>query len=164
MAAERNGRTYIAVTMRTADLGANCTDSIALFDYAFDNFDTLTVNGKKMTVPKGVTADQLTVEQVDKNGTMLNRYFYNGQYVGYAAPAATPTPQAVQTAAAGTGENTSGTQTVQEEAEIPESETEEGLSDMSKILLGLMAVMVVTLVALMTALYFKEKKMYGSRK
>jgi len=35
---------------------------------------------------------------------------------------------------------------------------------MSKILLGLMAVMVVTLVALMTALYFKEKKMYGSRK
>ena len=81
--------------MRTADLGANCTDSIALFDYAFDNFDTLTVNGKKMTVPKGVTADQLTVEQVDKNGTMLNRYFYNGQYVGYAAPAATPTPQAV---------------------------------------------------------------------
>lgn len=164
VAAERNGRTYIAVTMRTADLGANCTDSIALFNYAFDNFDTLTVNGKKMTVPKGVTADQLTVEQVDKNGTMLNRYFYNGQYVGYAAPAATPTPQAVQTAAAGTGENTSGTQTVQEEAEIPESETEEGLSDMSKILLGLMAVMVVTLVALMTALYFKEKKMYGSRK
>ncbi len=164
VAAERNGRTYIAVTMRTADLGANCTDSIALFDYAFDNFDTLTVNGKKMTVPKGVTADQLTVEQVDKNGTMLNRYFYNGQYVGYAAPAATPTPQAVQTAAAGTGENTSGTQTVQEEAEIPESETEEGLSDMSKILLGLMAVMAVTLVALMTALYFKEKKMYGSRK
>ncbi len=155
VAAERNGRTYIAVTMRTADLGANCTDSIALFDYAFDNFDTLTVNGKKMTVPKGVTADQLTVEQVDKNGTMLNRYFYNGQYVGYAAPAATPTPQAVQTAAAGTGENTSGTQTVQEEAEIPESETEEGLSDMSKILLGLMAVMAVTLVALMTALYFK---------
>ena len=67
MAAERNGRTYIAVTMRTADLGANCTDSIALFDYAFNNFDTLTVNGKKMTVPKGVTADQLTVEQVDKN-------------------------------------------------------------------------------------------------
>ena len=164
VAAERNGRTYIAVTMRTADLGANCTDSIALFNYAFDNFDTLTVNGKKMTVPKGVTADQLTVEQVDKNGTMLNRYFYNGQYVGYAAPAATPTPQAVQTAAAGTGENTSGTQTVQEEAEIPESETEEGLSDMSKILLGLMAVMAVTLVALMTALYFKEKKMYGSRK
>ena len=108
VAAERNGRTYIAVTMRiAADLGANCTDSIALFDYAFNNFDTLTVNGKKMTVPKGVTADQLTVEQVDKKRKMLNRYFYNGQYVGYAAPAATPTPQAVQTAAVGTGENTS---------------------------------------------------------
>lgn len=163
VAAERNGRTYIAVTMRTADLGANCTDSIALFDYAFDHFDTLTVNGKQMTVPKGVTADQLTVEQVDKNGKMLNRYFYNGQYVGYAAPAATPTPQAVQTAA-GTGENTSGTQTVQEEPEMTGQETEDGLSDTSKVLLGVMAVMAVILVALMTALYFKEKKMYGSRK
>ena len=117
-----------------------------------------------MTVPKGVTADQLTVEQVDKNGKMLNRYFYNGQYVGYAAPAATPTPQAVQTAAAGTGENTSNTQAVQEEPELSESETEDGLSDMSKVLLGVMAVMAVILVALMTALYFKEKKMYGSRK
>ena len=94
---------------------------------------------------------------------MLNRYFYNGQYVGYAAPAATPTSQAVQTAA-GTGENTSGTQTVQEEPEMPEQETEDGLSDTSKVLLGVMAVMTVILVALMTALYFKEKKMYGSRK
>ena len=37
-AAERNGRTYIAVTMRAADLGINCTDSTSLFNYAFDNY------------------------------------------------------------------------------------------------------------------------------
>ena len=47
---------------------------------------------------------------------------------------------------------------------MPEQEAEDGLSDTSKVLLGVMAVMAVILVALMTALYFKEKKMYGSRK
>ena len=51
-AAERNGRTYIAVTMRAADLGINCTDSTSLFNYAFDNFDTIDVDGTAMTVSK----------------------------------------------------------------------------------------------------------------
>ena len=113
---------------------------------------------KKLTVPKRCHSGSAYSRAGGQKRNNAESLFYNGQYVGYAAPAATPTPQAVQTAAAGTGENTSGTQTVQEEAEIPESETEEGLSDMSKILLGLMAVMVVTLVALMTALYFKREK------
>ena len=45
VAAERDGRTYIAVTMRTDDLGINCKDSISLFDYAFDNFESVNVNG-----------------------------------------------------------------------------------------------------------------------
>ena len=53
VAAERNGRTYIAVTLRAADLGGNCTDSRALFDYAFNSFDTIDVNGRAVTVPKG---------------------------------------------------------------------------------------------------------------
>lgn len=38
VAAERNGKTYIAVTLKAADLGVNCSDSIALFDYAFANY------------------------------------------------------------------------------------------------------------------------------
>ena len=53
VAAERNGRTYIAVTMRAVDLGINCTDSTALFDYAFNNFDTIDVNGTKDDCSKG---------------------------------------------------------------------------------------------------------------
>ena len=91
VAAERNGRTYIAVTMRAVDLGINCTDSTALFDYAFNNFDTIDVNGTKMTVPAGATVNDLTTESVDRNGKTMNRYYYNGQYVGYVV-AADPTP------------------------------------------------------------------------
>ena len=70
-AAERNGRTYIAVTMRAADLGINCTDSTSLFNYAFDNFDTIDVDGTAMTVPKGVTVNDLTTDTAERNGKTL---------------------------------------------------------------------------------------------
>ena len=100
-AAERNGRTYIAVTLRTQDLGQNCNDTIALFDYAFNNFDTIDVNGVKMTVPKGVTAADLTTQSFERNGNTFDQYYYNGQFVGYA-PAAAATPTAAVTAAAET--------------------------------------------------------------
>lgn len=70
-AAERNGRTYIAVTMRAADLGINCTDSTSLFNYAFDNFDTIDVDGTAMTVPKGVTVNDLTTDTAERNGKIL---------------------------------------------------------------------------------------------
>lgn len=164
-AAKRDGRTYIAVTLRTSDLGANCTDSIALFDYAFNNFESLNVNGKNITVPKGVTVNDLTVETKDKNDKIMNQYYYNGQWLGYVlTPQNTPTPAAVQNeepaAAAEAGQaSETNTQKITEEPE-----EEEGLSDMSKILLGIMAVMAVILVILMAALHFKEKKMYRSRR
>ena len=48
VAAERNGRTYIAVTMRDTDLGINCADSTALFDYAFNSFDSIEVDGQNL--------------------------------------------------------------------------------------------------------------------
>ena len=37
VAAQRDGSTYIVVTMRDAELSKNCTDSINLLDYAFNN-------------------------------------------------------------------------------------------------------------------------------
>ena len=158
-AAERNGRTYIAVTLRAPDLGANCTDTIALFDYAFNNFDTITLNGKNMTVPKGVTVDDLTVKTKEKNGQIMNQFYYSGQFVGYLmTPKFSPTPQATQTVAA-----ESNAQSVSGSAETV-SEEESSLSDTSKLLLGVMAVMAVTLVILMVALHFKEKKMYRTRR
>lgn len=159
-AAERNGRTYIAVTLRAPDLGANCTDTIALFDYAFNNFDTITLNGKNMTVPKGVTVDDLTVKTKEKNGQIMNQFYYSGQFVGYLmTPKFSPTPQVTQTVSAEGNAQSAG-----EAADEASTEDESGLSNTSKILLGVMAVMAVTLVILMVALHFKEKKMYRSRR
>lgn len=170
-AAERDGRTYIAVTLRTTDLGANCNDSIALFDYAFNNFETISVNGQDMTVPKGVTAENLTVEATDKGDTVVNQYSYNGQYVGYVQTTkSTPTPVLEQNtenteSTESTAEEQTGTeQNAEKTAELTEETQEEGLSATSKILLGLMAVMAVILIILMIVLYFKEKKLYGSRR
>lgn len=157
VAAERNGRTYIAVTMRAVDLGINCTDSTALFDYAFNNFDTIDVNGTKMTVPKGVTVNDLTTEQVNKNGKTLNRYYYNGQYVGYVTAAdPTPTPTEIplqETTAEAVADGTSE----QTETATQDSQTEtRGLSQTSKILLGVMAGMGVLLIILLILLHRKR--------
>ena len=155
VAAERNGRTYIAVTMRTVDLGINCTDSTALFDYAFNNFDTIDVNGTKMSVPKGVTVNDLTTESTDKNGRTMNRYYYNGQYVGYvmeADPTPAPTEAPVQEEV--TEETPVGEQTENAVSEI-QNETK-GFSMTSKILLGVMAGMGVLLFILLILLHRKN--------
>ena len=65
--------------MRDTNLGINCADSTALFDYAFNSFDSIEVDGKAMTVPKGVTAADLTMESKQKGKKTLNQYYYQGQ-------------------------------------------------------------------------------------
>lgn len=167
VAAERDGRTYIAVTMRTSDLGINCTDSIALFDYAFDSFESLDVNGVKMTVPKGVTVSDLTVENMEKNGKTYQQYYYNGQFVGYAS-AASPSPTAVPTATQEAGDSTvtetadTGDSDGEEDSldsaaqESASREQEEGLSHTAKILLAVMGGMGVLLIGLLIALWLKN--------
>ncbi len=177
-AAERNGRTYIAVTMRTSDLGQNCTDTTALFDYAFNNFDSIDVNGVKMTVPKGVTVNDLTTQTMEKGGNTFNQYYYNGQFVGYAkvqAPAPAETAAAGENTAAAaaepqTGEavQTSGEaensqeaqdasyQETEKTAQTDKEEESEGLSDTAKHLLIAGGCMGVLLIALLIALYIKN--------
>ena len=171
------GRTYIAVTLRTQDLGQNCTDTTALFDYAFNNFDTIDVNGVKMTVPKGVSAADLTTENFERNGNTYVRYFYSGQFVGYtraeaATPAVTAAVAGTQTAGetaegqnAGTEAGNSETSTVSTETDgAQETEStvqaedgeQEGLSDTAKHLLIAGGCMGVLLIILLIALYIKN--------
>ena len=174
--AERNGRRYIAVTMRATDLGINCTDSTALFDYAFNSFDTIDVDGTKMTVPKGVTVNDLTTDTAERNGKTLNRYYYSGQFVGYvlaAEPTETPVPEpTTQTASettAGTSElstetaaqteETSGTEVPTQQKSMAEQIKEiltDGLSGTMKVLLITMGVMAVILIILLIALHIKN--------
>lgn len=178
-AAERNGRTYIAVTMRAADLGTNCTDSRALFDYAFNNFDTIDVDGTKMTVPKGITVNDLTADMSESNGETLNSYYYNGQFVGSAVeakptetPSPEPTGEMVDTEAQETtetaslnanetvNETTDGTESVTSQKSITEQINEirtNGLSDTMKVLLIVMGVMGGILLILLIALFIKNR-------
>ena len=176
-AAERNGRTYIAVTMRAADLGINCTDSTSLFNYAFDNFDTIDVDGTAMTVPKGVTVNDLTTDTAERNGKTLTRYYYSGQFVGYVAEAQpTETPAVEETAeTAAESSETEAAETVTDSRETTENDSQaevqtgqksmseqiqeirtEGLSGMMKALLIAMGVMAVILIALLIALHIKN--------
>ena len=178
-AAERNGRTYIAVTMRAADLGTNCTDSRALFDYAFNNFDAIDVDGTKMTVPKGITLNDLTADMSESNGETLNSYYYNGQFVGAAAeakPTETPSPEptgemvntetqeateeASLNANETANETTDGTEAVTSQKSITEQINEirtNGLSDTMKVLLIVMGVMGGILLILLIALFIKNR-------
>ncbi|MBU5481061.1 D-alanyl-D-alanine carboxypeptidase family protein [Blautia sp. MSJ-19] len=161
-AAERNGRTYIVVTMRDAELGTNCTDSRALFDYAFDNFDSIDINGTQMTVPKGVTVNDLTTDTAERNGKTLNRYYYSGQFVGYvvqADPTATPSPEPETQTAETTESTDSGTSAEEDRKSMTQQLEEirsEGMSSSMRTLLIAMGVMAGILVILLIALYIKN--------
>lgn len=177
--AERNGRRYIAVTMYATDLGINCTDSTALFDYAFNNFDTIDVNGTAMTVPKGVTTADLTTDTAERNGKMLTRYYYSGQFVGYVAEAQpTETPAAEETAETVTETSetaTESSETVENTVENTETASRaevqtqqksmseqiqeirtDGMSGTMKVLLIAMGVMAAILIILLIALHIKN--------
>lgn len=91
---ERDGRLLIAVTLKGTDGGTEVADQKLMYDYAFQNFENISaakgssvVSGGTLTVPKGVTLDQLDVKKSEgsdeKNGATETRtYTYNGTYVG----------------------------------------------------------------------------------
>ena len=167
--AERNGRTYIVVTMRDADLGINCADSTVLFDYAFNSFDSIEVDGKAMTVPKGVTKSK------EKGTRTLNQYYYQGQFVGYVTVEDTPTPKPVQEAKETTVPESSETESTSTTVQTDETDTNdtavseqksvqdqisemhtEGLSSTVKMLLIIGGAMIIVLIGLLIALHFKN--------
>lgn len=81
--ASRNGMTLIAVAMR-ADAGEVVADHIQLFDYGFDQFERLEVEGGSVIVPKGTTVDALeVVEQVGEEKTKRS-YYLGDKFVGKA--------------------------------------------------------------------------------
>ena len=173
--AERNGRTYIVVTMRDADLGINCADSTVLFDYAFNSFDSIEVDGKAMTVPKGVTVADLTMKSKEKGTRTLNQYYYQGQFVGYVTVEDTPTPKPVQEAKETTVPESSETESTSTTVQTDETDTNdtavseqksvqdqisemhtEGLSSTVKMLLIIGGAMIIVLIGLLIALHFKN--------
>ncbi len=91
-AAERDGKTLVAVVLR-ADAGQVCADSIAMYNYGFDNFTRIELNGGSVMVPNGVTEADLTTTQEGRGDQVVEHYYYGEKYVGTALQtAATPEP------------------------------------------------------------------------
>lgn len=163
VAAERDGITYIAVTMRTPDLGLNCSDSRDLFDYGFANFEQIQANEQGiLTVPKGVTVDEVETNDTEKDGERLRQYFYHGQYVGVGrigVPTPVPTTEASLEQTGQNGEDKPSVFELLRETEEQEGEGEpKGLSDTAKLLLIIMGCMLAVLMVLLAALKIKNKK------
>lgn len=189
-AVEQNGTTYIAVVMHGAELSTCCLDSKALFDYGFRNFTKTAVDGGSVILPNGMDVNTLTTKSENNNGKVDTVYYVGDHQVGNSTvdePAATPTPEAAvseaagQTAASGTTGNTSdesagtdnsgdsgtssgevsrsskNTQDTRSTTAGEEGETK-GMPALRKILLMVMAVMVLILIALLAALGRKERK------
>ena len=189
-AVEQNGTTYIAVVMHGAELSTCCLDSKALFDYGFRNFTKTAVDGGSVILPNGMDVNTLTTKSENNNGKVDTVYYVGDHQVGNSTvdeQAATPTPEAAvseaagQTAASGTTDNTSdesagtdnsgdsstssgevsrsskNTQDTRSTTAGEEGETK-GMPALRKILLMVMAVMVLILIALLVALGRKERK------
>ena len=75
-AARRNGTTYITVTMKAADLAIASSDSTAMFNYGYQNFQKMQADGGEILIPNGVTVDNLTVREGTLDGNPVNQYFF----------------------------------------------------------------------------------------
>ena len=168
-AARRNGTTYITVTMKAADLAIASSDSTAMFNYGYENFQKIQVDGGEILIPNGVTVDNLTVREGTLDGKPVNQYFF-GDYMVGSVPVleATPTPEpSVEEVAEKDLENTADvTQTdtgesvadkeIQESGEQTEASGE--IPQLRKVLLITGAAMLLLLIILLAALIRKKKK------
>ncbi|MDO4338119.1 MAG: D-alanyl-D-alanine carboxypeptidase family protein [Eubacteriales bacterium] len=158
--AERDGETYIVVTMRDAELSQNCSDSTALLDYAFQNFEHLDVNGLgTLTVPVGTSLDALETKEAEKNGVKLLQYYFGGQYVGVSR---VETPEPESSGEVEEAEDADQLPLYQEDGGSDEQQEpvreEKGLSDLTKFLFTVMGFMALILLVLVVALVMKNRK------
>lgn len=83
-AARRDGRTLICVLMKGPDK-TDFMDAASLFEYGFNNFEQLSVEGGSMTLPKGMTADDTTDEIFEgPEGKKHVEFYYRQLPVGMA--------------------------------------------------------------------------------
>ena len=162
-AAGKNGTTYITVTMKAVDLAVASTDSTALFNYGYQNFTKAQVNGGEVSVPNGVTVDNLTVQENSQNGNTVDDYYYNDYLLGSVeVPEATPTPEpAVDALSDTSGGNTDQADQNEKADTVGEEKTSAGMPELRKILLIIGAAMLLLIIILSIALAKKEKRYYG---
>jgi D-alanyl-D-alanine carboxypeptidase len=148
VAAEREDCTLIAVTLQAQELGWNCEDSIALFDYGFENFTHREIDGQVTTLP--VTA---VVEETAPTETP----------VPTASSTPTKTPASGESEASQAADSLNGEITQAADPALAEQETGE-LSETTKMLLVVMGCMIVILIILLAALFAKGRKRKNRKK
>lgn len=162
-AVERNGITYISVTMRAADLATACVDSTAMMDYAYRNFSKTAVDGGSVLVPNGTDISMLNVKEEEDAGNTVQDYYFGDYLVGTASvplPTETPVPTPTQSETESTDSQSTDTDSdtenlKQNAADISEKKTMPGLR---KILLLIMGAMVLLLIVLLAALIRKKHR------
>lgn len=161
-AAERNGTTYIAVTMKAGDLAIASTDSTALLNYGYQNFTKTQVNGGEILLPNGVTVDNLTVQEGQENGETVDSYYYGDYLLGsVTVPEATPTPEPAADTVSENGSDAevSGEEITQDnQNDVEKGQTLAEKIQLRKILLIIGAAMILLLIILCIALAKKERR------
>lgn len=158
---KKDGVTYIAVVMRAVDLNQACLDSRLLFDYGFANFQKTEFKNGTVVIPMETDVNTLTSQEENLNGKNMEGYYLSGYRVGTGSVTVpTPTVEVVEEAADGDAEPlyTETESSEKKTEETDRSVKEKGFSDLSKILLAVMGVMVVILIVLLIALAIKNKK------
>lgn len=154
--AEKNGKTYIAVVMKGADMGPNCLDTRNLFDYGFESFEKVELEEGYVIVPKGVTVEQLeATEEVQSDGRTLIRYTFAGQEVGSAYKK--EKEQQVQTEPEEQTETGGVEDTKKKDLKESPNMEQKGWSLMN-ILIILMAAFTIVLIVLLAALIRHDRK------
>lgn len=159
---KKNGMTLIAVVLRDVDINQAGVDSRELFNYGYENFQKVEVDGGSVVVPKGTDVKTLSVREdpVGEN-KIRRRYFLNDRYVGRGTiervlPTAEPTKTSDTEKEEGEGDAAEPAQG--EAVKVQEEEQEKGLSQTAKILLLVMGVMALILVVLCNMLIIKKQK------
>lgn len=163
---ERDGVTYIAVVLRASDLGKASADSRAILDYGYQNFYKTAFQNGSVVLPNGTDVSTLSVQALGDG--KHEDYFYSNYLVGEGTlpdPTATPEPEPEEETAVveevGDGEQEplyqEGEQAGEDESE-PEGEEsgQRELSDMTKVLLAVLGVMILILIVLIIVLARKE--------
>lgn len=156
-AAKKDNTTYIAVTMRAADLANSCMDTTAMFNYGFENFTKTEVEGGSVFLPKGTELASLTTKAENIDGKTETSYYFGDYLIGTSSvvqATATPTPEPTTEVKDSAEADSTGTDISAEE----DTSEKKSVSALRKILLMIMGAMVLILIALLAALGVKEKK------
>lgn len=178
---EQNGVTYIAVVMKAPELGPACADSTALFDYGFQNFQKTAYRNGSAMLPINTGTDALRVKEETIDGAQGEGFYLGDHLVGCGSTVQEETPEPAdekgndasepeeempeQEASQAEPEEVGDADQEplyrdSEEAQQPEEAVvpKEGLSELTRTLVIIMAAMAALLVILIIALIHKKRK------